>query len=276
MRRERRVPFLVMVVGLVVASPLSWGGGGIRDFNPVRPAGVNDGGRTEVSTKTTLCHRPPGNPDNARTIVVGTAAVAAHLAHGDSLDACTSDCAQECPKECPEASSGVPRTGQTVCWDGAGAPITCAGTGQDGEYQFGASATPRFTDNSDGTVTDNLTKLIWLQDSDCFGPGTWSAGLTASNTLANGECGLTDGSAAGDWRLPNLKEFQSLIDFGSFAPALPAGYPFIGVNSVLYWSSTSTAIDPAFAWYVSLGHGTTSNAGKANPQIHVWPVRGGQ
>jgi len=39
-------------------------------------------------TNGTICHRPPGNPDNAHTITVGEAAVAAHLRHGDTVGAC--------------------------------------------------------------------------------------------------------------------------------------------------------------------------------------------
>ncbi len=38
--------------------------------------------------KVTICHIPPGNPDNAHTIVVGAPAVPAHLDHGDSLGEC--------------------------------------------------------------------------------------------------------------------------------------------------------------------------------------------
>ncbi len=41
--------------------------------------------------------------------------------------------------------------------------------------------------------------------------------LTESNTLNSGECGLTDGSDVGDWRLPNVKELQSLIDYGDIS-----------------------------------------------------------
>jgi hypothetical protein len=171
--------------------------------------------------------------------------------------------------------AGVPKTGQNECWDGVGVSISCSGTGQDGEYQAGTSAMPRFTDNSDGTVTDNLTKLIWLKEADCFGAKTWSSALMASNTLASGTCGLSDGSAAGAWRLPNMNELHSLIDFESFGPALSPGDPFMNVKSDYYWSSTSHVNAPGFAWYISLRDGTVSNAGKANPMIHVWPVRGG-
>ena len=57
----------------------------------------------------------------------------------------------------------LPKTGQTGCWDHAGDPIDCAGTGQDGEHQAGISLRPRFTDHGDGTVTDNLTGLIWMK-----------------------------------------------------------------------------------------------------------------
>jgi hypothetical protein len=66
----------------------------------------------------------------------------------------------------------VRKTGQTGCWDSSGAVIACAGTGQDGELQKGAALpSPRFTDNGDGTVTDNLTGLIWLKNADCWGGG---------------------------------------------------------------------------------------------------------
>jgi hypothetical protein len=41
--------------------------------------------------KTTVCHVPPGNPDNAHTICVGNAAVPAHLDHGDFLGTCACD-----------------------------------------------------------------------------------------------------------------------------------------------------------------------------------------
>ncbi len=172
-------------------------------------------------------------------------------------------------------SCGVPKTGQTECWDGSGTPIACAGTGQDGEYQAGVLVDPRFTDNGDGTVTDNLTDLIWLEDAACFGLRTWTDALSDANTLADGSCSLTDGSAAGDWRLPNVKELQSLIDFGSYNPALPGGHPFSGVQSSYYWSSTSYVNPPGNAWSVDLGYGYVSSSGKAGTR-YVWPVRGGQ
>ena len=57
----------------------------------------------------------------------------------------------------------------------------------------------------------------------------WQEALDAANTLASGSCGLSDGSMAGDWRLPNVNELRSLIDWGNFSPALPAGHPFSGV-----------------------------------------------
>lgn len=63
----------------------------------------------------------------------------------------------------------VPVTGQTTCYDTNGIEIDCAGTGQDGEYSSGvALPQPRFIDNGYGTVTDNLTDIIWLRQADCF------------------------------------------------------------------------------------------------------------
>jgi hypothetical protein len=123
-------------------------------------------------------------------------------------------------------------------------------------------------------VKDNLTGLIWLKNPNCFGLEYWHPALSDVSTLASGACGLTDGSVAGDWRLPNVKELQSLIDFSQVDPALPPGHPFSGVGW-LYWSST-TAQFPDHAWYVSLGNGLVSFEPKGLGYHNVWPVRGGQ
>ncbi len=73
------------------------------------------------------------------------------------------------------------KSGQALCYDSSGTAISCSGTGQDGEYQKGIPyPDPRFIDNGDGTVTDNLTDLIWLKNANCFGPGSvsWSEALS--------------------------------------------------------------------------------------------------
>src|ERR1039457_6671138 len=60
----------------------------------------------------------------------------------------------------------VLQTGQTTCYNTAGSLISCANTGQDGEFQNGLSwPSPRFVDNGDQTVADKLTGLVWTKDA---------------------------------------------------------------------------------------------------------------
>jgi hypothetical protein len=182
-------------------------------------------------------------------------------------------------------SAGVPRTGQTPT-----VPLNPAPAGSDGALQKGVAwPNPRFTDNKNGTVTDNLTGLVWLQNANCtdavgkitkslnLGALTWDDALTWSNNLANGSCGLTDGSTAGQWRLPNLREMQSLIDYSRFNPALPLLHPFTGVQVMggFYWSSTTWVGSPSNAWEVFLFSGWVDTVPITDVH-YVWPVRGGQ
>ena len=100
--------------------------------------------------------------------------------------------------------------------------------------------------------------------------------MTLVSQLSLGICGLIDGSSAGDWRLPNIRELLSLVDYGQSAPALPSGHPFLNVTPTgVYWSSSSFVGAPNFAWSVSLATGGDTSGNKLG-FIGVWPVRGGE
>jgi Protein of unknown function (DUF1566) len=175
----------------------------------------------------------------------------------------------------------VAQTGQT----------TSFATGDDGDIEAGVPfPTPRFINKGDGTVEDQLTGLIWLRKADCSTISTadWPTAVSNANHLAHGQCGLVDGSVAGDWRLPNIKELQSLLDFGFADPVLSnaagtahwtEGDAFLGVRSSDYWSSTSDLSQPDSVFAVSLGNGRASPGASRQAfatNANVWPVRGGQ
>jgi hypothetical protein len=162
----------------------------------------------------------------------------------------------------------APKTGQTTSY----------GTRDDGALHKGVPAsTPRFTDNGNGTVTDNLSGLIWTKNANAFGQRTWDQALSDANSLASSAAGLTDGSQAGDWRLPNLRELQSLADYGRHNPAVPEGHPFTGMQSDYYWSSTTHIESTNCAWFVYFSDGRPTWDDKSAPENikYVWCVRGG-
>lgn len=136
----------------------------------------------------------------------------------------------------------------------------------------------RFTDNGDGTVTDNLTDLIWLKNANCYSDQNWGDAMTSAAGLNHGECGLSDGSEEGEWRLPTIEELQGI---GTDPPAtwdaggpsvtwtMP-GSPFISVQSDYYWSSTE--YDTFNSWYVRMDNGF-ANGTNITTLFNVWPVR---
>lgn len=199
------------------------------------------------------------------------------------------------------------KTGVTTCY--LSLPITTTwhtcvcGTancpaGQDGALQMGlAPLGSRFTVIS-GTVIDNMTGLIWLQNANCaMTHTTWGGAfayvdeLNTSGTMAGHNCGDTSngGSHQTDWRLPNVHELHSLNDFGRYNPSLPDGHPFLNVEPQWYWTSTPHGgPDPEFhlkrAFYVSMYGGRVFHEPKENNNggdavwynLFTWPVRGGQ
>ena len=177
------------------------------------------------------------------------------------------------------SNSLVPVTGQEKCFDLYGAEISCAGTGQDGDYQSGRSNDDRFVDNGDGTVTDLFTNLIWTKTVNCLDFVNWQQALDYANSLQDGMCGLSDGSMQGDWRLPNILELQSLIgrktQQGSKYLNFPANHPFVIDPSSNYWtwSSSNHPNTPVYAHAGVLFGGMSGLLKTRNDLAGSWAVR---
>ncbi|MCP4196331.1 MAG: DUF1566 domain-containing protein [Proteobacteria bacterium] len=151
----------------------------------------------------------------------------------------------------------VPKTGQTTLYR----------TGDDGDIEKGVAwPGTRFTNNGDGTVTDELTGLMWIQNPDAT-TRAWDTAVDYCNALTT--------ATYTDWRLPNYLELISLIDISRYSPALPSGHPFSGVQSSYYWSGSTCASVTSSAWYVNLYSGFVGSSDKTGT-YYAWPVRGGQ
>lgn len=163
---------------------------------------------------------------------------------------------------------GLPKTNQTLCYDAAGTEIACTdgGTalgGQDGYYEEGTALS--YTDNLDGTITDGATGLMWKKCSEGKTGVACETGADTTKTwteaLAVCEADTTGGYT--DWRLPNIRELLSIVDYGTANPAINSLFNSL---SDYYWSSTSYQ-DPGnqnLAWYVDFLDGGTSNDNKTN------------
>lgn len=170
----------------------------------------------------------------------------------------------------PAPESTVQQTGQTITY----------AANDDGDLKKGVAwPDPRFTDNGNGTVTDNLTNLVWLKTANCFGNKDWITAVNDANNLADSFCGLADGSVAGQWRLPSIKEISSLADLGQFNPTLPTGHPFTDVSApIVDWWTSTTAAGAGMsdrAWRTSLIMGGIYYGNKLSNTCGVWPVRDG-
>ena len=168
--------------------------------------------------------------------------------------------------------SAIPDSGSVFLgWSGA-----CTGTGTcqlnvDGDKSAVATFDNRFVLRQDGTVFDSISKLVWLKDANCIGIQNWNIASGIPGTLTSGQCGLSDGSLAGDWRMPTLDELLVLINDGYRDNTLLAS-GFINVQD-FYWSSDRFYNDPWFvAFIVSMRDGSSPWSACTN-YGYSWPVR---
>lgn len=179
------------------------------------------------------------------------------------------------------ATTSVPRTGQTTCFDSSGNQFSdCSGTGQDGELLKGTVwSNPRFSDNNDGTITDLFTGLAWTKDANAPGPVACTP-ATAKNlkgALDYVKC-LNANSYLGrsDWRVPNANELKTLLNAGENSTAVwLTNSGFVNVSQSVYKSSTPTvsSLDVSgIAWCANLNDGALSGYSLTHAD-HVWPVR---
>ncbi len=174
------------------------------------------------------------------------------------------------------------------------------------------SADPSCPDDSDnvyvdcgnGTVTDNRTGLVWLKNANCYGAVNWYeaveltanlSDISASSFHNSEDCGLSDGSVPGEWRLPTISEWETMIedavalgcrefqlggpsitnDTGTSCWQAGPGNSFVEVQSSGYWSANSFADGISNAFGVDLDGGVTGGSTKTLDRF-MWAVRGGQ
>lgn len=156
----------------------------------------------------------------------------------------------------------LPQTGQTRCFDARGEVLPCDGSGQDGALRQGVIwPVPRFA-SEQGAVRDCLTGLLWMPKADLCGLCSWEQALAAARTCRH--AGLR-------WRLPSIRELESLVDLDQHSPALSAGHPFLATGEA-YWSSTTSSFAPDWAYCLYLHKGAVGVGFKVLPEFLAWLV----
>ncbi|MBF0416532.1 MAG: DUF1566 domain-containing protein [Magnetococcales bacterium] len=172
------------------------------------------------------------------------------------------------------------------------------------------SEKPHFTDNNDGTFTDNKTGLTWLKKASCLGTSTWANAANSALTVAtlhSLQCGISGDALTKGWRLPTLSELKTLVVVGESSPMVSTDNPARGEVASTYWSSTEAspyqAVIPAPSspyyytvprmWSVNFSKGSELkiltkgvkdysynlaavefliNQKPKDPELYVWPV----
>ena len=134
----------------------------------------------------------------------------------------------------------------------------------------------RYDIHGDGTVTDTVTGLMWMQcslgqdpDANCSGNATehnWQEALEAAEASTS--------ATYTDWRLPNIKELSSLAARDRYNPAINSTI-FPNTSSDWYWSASPLANNSNLAWLLYFNYGDDSRNFRSY-DFHVRLVRSGQ
>ncbi|MBU2992640.1 DUF1566 domain-containing protein [Octadecabacter sp. 1_MG-2023] len=119
-----------------------------------------------------------------------------------------------------EAPFPIPDTMQSTCYDATQA-IDCPAAGEAffGQDAQVADTQTSYTDNGDGTITDNITGLMWAQTPDMNGDGDILAEDKMSYEDALASAQDYDLGGYDDWRVPTIKEMYSLMNFDGVDPS---------------------------------------------------------
>ena len=195
------------------------------------------------------------------------------------------------PKTCqqPGLPSGVPLHAGDDC--SYASPETYDVGYPRGKLTWANYNTARFTDNGDGTVTDNATGLMWEQKTPGGSGGLHDTNNTYTWTYYTGPPSAFDVFIAGlnteggtgfaghnDWRLPNIFELRSIVDLGRGLPAINPVFVNTQSSYAYYWSSTSYAPSTTNAWDVDFTAGASNVDSKQYPgwAHYCRAVRGGE
>lgn len=125
---------------------------------------------------------------------------------------------------------------------------------------FALPAQAEYLHNGGATVYDTTTGLLWMR---CPLGKTWTgsacSGTESKLTWAQAKAQIIDFSGRSDWRLPNVRELQSLLSLENYNPAIDS-FAFPGTPGSSFWSSTADAYASSEGWYVSFVEGTTGHA----------------
>lgn len=192
----------------------------------------------------------------------------------------------------------VPDTGQTKCYDDTGNEITCPNPGepfygQDASYSINTRSYTKLDANgidlpdtvaSWTMVRDNVTRLIWEVKTLRNRDDTYFVGEPISDVHVQifiDELNAENYGGYSDWRMPTVKELDSITDKGGYGPAVDTDY-FPNTVSGEYWSSTEDLLGNLWFVYFDYGHhalsddSITTPFGENSDRFYVRAVRGGQ
>ncbi len=141
-----------------------------------------------------------------------------------------------------------------------------------------AESTPTnaFQDHGNGTVTHKLTELMWKQCAEGRSGASCATGSATTFTWADALVQAKNANFANhtDWRLPNLKELESIVELCGYSPSINQTW-FPNTPQSSFWSGSSYVTSPSSAWPVDFNYGGTG-AGVKSSNVYVRLVRGGQ